>query len=68
MGAIVIKIDKTNNRLISRLAKKLGGDVLPINDEQFEDLALGRMMDKVKTKENVSRDLVFEKLRNENRI
>jgi hypothetical protein len=64
MGAVVIKIDKKNNRLISRLAKELGGDVLSINDEQYEDLALGRLMDEVKTGKNVNRDLVFEKLRN----
>lgn len=62
MGAVVIKIDKKNNRLISKLAKELGGDVLSINDEQYEDLALGRLMDEVKTGENVSRDKVFEKL------
>jgi hypothetical protein len=62
MGAVVIKIDKKNNRLISKLAKELGGDVLSINDEQYEDLALGRLMDEVKTGENVSRDIVFEKL------
>lgn len=65
MGALVIKIDKKNNRLISKLAKELGGDVLSINDEQYEDLALGRLMDEVKTDENVSRDIVFEKLTNE---
>ncbi len=65
MGALVIKIDKKNNRLISKLAKELGGDVLSINDEQYEDLALGRLMDEVKTVENVSRDIVFEKLTNE---
>lgn len=65
MGAVVIKIDKKNNRLISKLAKELGGDVLSINDEQYEDLALGRLMDEVKTVENVSRDIVFEKLTNE---
>jgi len=65
MGALVIKIDKKNNRLISKLAKELGGDVLSINDEQYEDLALGRLMEEVKTDENVSRDIVFEKLTNE---
>ncbi|MFW5774418.1 MAG: hypothetical protein ACOCWD_07030 [Tangfeifania sp.] len=66
MGAVVIKIDKKNNRLISKLAKELGGDVLPINDEQYEDLALGNLMDEVKTNEDVEKDLVFKKLRNGN--
>jgi hypothetical protein len=65
MGALVVKINKKNNQLISRLVKELGGDVLSINDEQYEDLALGRLMDEVKTGENVSRDIVFEKLVNE---
>lgn len=64
MGAVVIKIDKKNNRLISKLAKELGGDVLSINDEQYEDLALGRLMDEVKTGEDVDKDLVLKKLRN----
>jgi hypothetical protein len=65
MGALVVKISKKNNQLISRLVKELGGDVLSINDEQYEDLALGRLMDEVKTGENVSRDIIFEKLVNE---
>jgi len=64
MGAVVIKIDKKNNRLISKLAKELGGDVLSINDEQYEDLALGNLMDEVKTNEDVDKDLVLKKLRN----
>ncbi len=64
MGALVVKISRKNNQLISRLVKELGGDVLSINDEQYEDLALGRLMDEVKTNEDVDKDLVFKKLRN----
>jgi hypothetical protein len=64
MGALVVKINKKNNQLISRLVKELGGDVLSINDEQYEDLALGRLMDDVKTNVDDDRDLVFKKLRN----
>lgn len=41
MGAVVIKIDKRNNLLISKLAKELGGKVITIDDDQFEDFALG---------------------------
>jgi hypothetical protein len=64
MGALVVKINKKNNLLISRLVKELGGDVLSINDEQYEDLALGNLMDEVKTNEDIDKDLVLKKLRN----
>ena len=64
MGALVVKINRKNNQLISRLVKELGGDVLSINDEQYEDLALGNLMDDVKTNEDVDKDLVLKKLRN----
>jgi len=62
---LVVKIKRKNSQLISRLLKELGGDVLSINDEQYEDLTLGRLMDEVKTNEDVDKDLVFKKLRNE---
>jgi hypothetical protein len=65
MGAVVIKIDKKNNLLISKLVKELGGKVISIDDEQFEDLALGNLMDDKKTGENVSREIIMNKLRNE---
>lgn len=65
MGAVVIKIDKKNNRLISRLVKELGGEVVSINDEQYEDLVLGKLMDTEKTGENISRETIMNKLRNE---
>lgn len=63
MGAVVIKIDKKNNRLISKLAKELGGKVISIDDEQYEDLVLGQLMDEEKTNELVSRDEIISKLR-----
>ena len=62
MGAVVIKIDKKNNRLISKLAKELGGKVISIDDEQYEDLVLGQLMDEEKTNELVSRDEIMSKL------
>ncbi|MCY1722561.1 hypothetical protein OU798_19585 [Prolixibacteraceae bacterium Z1-6] len=65
MGAVVIKIDEKNNRLISKLVKQLGGKVLSINEEQYEDLALGKLMDKTKTGETASRVAIMKKLRNE---
>ena len=64
MGALVVKINRKNNQLISRLVKELGGDILSINDEQYEDLALGNLIDEVKTNEDVDKDLVLKKLRN----
>jgi len=62
MRAIVIKADNKNTKIIRELAKKLGADVLNINEEQYEDLALGSLMDKVKTGENVSRESIMNKL------
>jgi hypothetical protein len=64
MGALVIKIDAKSNKLLSSLAKQLGGNVISIDDEQFEDLALGQLMDSKKTNETVSRDEVMNKLKN----
>jgi hypothetical protein len=63
MSAIIIKADIKSNKILSDLAKKLGGNVLSVNDEQFEDFALGTLMDNVKTNESVSRDLIMKKLR-----
>ena len=63
MGAIIIKADKKSNEILSELARKLGGNVLSLNDEQFEDFALGSLMDAEKTGEAVSRDSIFRKLK-----
>lgn len=65
MGAVVIKIDKKNNLLISKLVKELGGKVISIDDDQFEDFALGNLMENKKTNETVSREIIMKKLRNE---
>ncbi len=62
MSAIVIKADNQNTRILKELAKKLGADVLNINEDQFEDLALGVIKNKVKTGETVSRDSIMKKL------
>ncbi len=63
MTAIIIKADKKSNKILSDLAKKLGGDVLPIKEEQYEDIALGYLMDKVKTGETVSRESVIKEVK-----
>jgi len=62
MGAVLIKADNHSNRLFIELAKKLGANVLSIKDEQFEDFALGTLMDSIKTDENVSREEIMNKL------
>lgn len=65
MGAVVIKIEKKNNKLINRLIKELGSNILSINDEQFEDIALAKLMENEKTNETVSREIIMNKLINE---
>ena len=62
MGAVVIKIEKKNNKLINRLIKELGSNILSINDEQFEDIALAKLMENEKTNETVSREIIMNKL------
>lgn len=39
MSAIVIKADNRSNKILKELAKKLGANVLNINDDQYEDLS-----------------------------
>lgn len=63
MSTIVIKADKQSNKILAELAKKLGGDVFDLNDEQFEDLMLGMMMDAVKTGKTVSRSTIMKNLK-----
>jgi hypothetical protein len=62
MSAIIIKADNKNTKILKEFAKKLGADVLNINEELFEDLALGLLMDKSKTGKVVGRDTIFKQL------
>ena len=62
MSAIVIKADNQNTKILKELAKKLGANVISINEELYEDLALGLLIEKSKTGELVSRDFIMEKL------
>ncbi len=62
MGAIVIKSDTKSNKILKALAEKLGGQTITIDDEQYEDIALGLLMEKEKTNTLVSREIVMEKL------
>ena len=63
MGAIIIKADESSNKILSELAKKLGGKVINLADEQYEDFALGTIMDSVKTGETVDRGSIIKKLK-----
>jgi hypothetical protein len=56
MGAIIIKADKKSNKILSDLARKLGGSVIVLEDEQYEDFALGSAMDKAKIGELSDRE------------
>jgi len=63
MSALLIKTKSANNlKLLKALAKQLGGNVLSIKDEQFEDFSLGTLMNKVKTNQTVSREAIMKKL------
>jgi len=62
MGAIIIKADKKSNKILSDLAKKLGGSVIILKDEQYEDFALGTSMEKAKTGEFADRERIMRKL------
>jgi hypothetical protein len=63
MNAKRIKTDKKKGKILSELAKQLGGDVFDIGENQFEDLLLGKLMDTVKTGKTVPRSTIFKKLR-----
>ena len=63
MSAIVIRADKKSNKILSDLAKKLGGSVIDLKDDQYEEIALGRLMDEVKTNETVDKETIMKKLK-----
>jgi len=62
MGAIVIKADSESSKILKDLAEKLGGNVTQINDEQYEDIVLGTLMEKERTGKNTTRAAIFKKL------
>lgn len=62
MNTIVIQSDKRKSKLIANLAKELGGKVYDVSNDIIEDIALGNLMNSVKTNELVSREKIFEKL------
>ena len=62
MGAIIVKADKKSNKILSELARRLGGSVINLEDKQYEEIALGTAMDAVKTGELVDRESIMQKL------
>jgi hypothetical protein len=63
MSAIVIKADSKSNKILKDLAKKLGANVLNMNDNQYEDFLLGSIINSEKTGEDVTREEVITKLK-----
>ena len=63
MSAILIKADKKSNKLLTDLAKKLGGNVISLADDQYEDFAIGFAMDSIKTVKTIDRDSIIMKLK-----
>ena len=63
MSTILIKVDKQNSKILAELAKKLGGNVIDMKDDQFEDFMLGKLMDQAKTGKIVSKESIFKKLK-----
>ena len=63
MGAIIIKADKKSNKILTDLAKKLGGNVIRMADDQYEDFAIGSAMDSMKTGKTVDRESIIMKLK-----
>ena len=61
MSAIVIKADSKSNKILKDLAKKLGANVLNMNDAQYEDFLLGFIINSEKTGEDVSKEEVIKK-------
>jgi len=62
MGVIVIKADKKSNKLLSELAHRLGASVFNLEDDLYEEIALGKLMDSGKTGELVNLDTILLKL------
>ena len=63
MSAIVIKADSKSNKILKDLAKKLGANVLNMNDAQYEDFLLGSIINSEKTGEDVSKEEVIKKIK-----
>ena len=62
MNTLVIQSDKRKSKIITDLVKELGGKVYDVSNDIIEDIALGDLMNNVKTNELVSREQIMNKL------
>ena len=62
MGAIVIKSDSKSLKLVMEIAKRLGGEVTKLDNDQLEDFTFGEMLKKSKTGKTVARETIMQKL------
>lgn len=65
MSAIIIKADSKSNKILKEPAKRLGANVVNINDRQYENFLMGAIIDSEKTGEDVSREEIIKKLKRE---
>lgn len=63
MGAIVIKSDSKSLKLIMEIAKRMGGQVAKLDDDQLEDFTFGEMLKEAKTGLSVNRETIMQKLK-----
>ena len=64
MSIILIEADAQSSKILSSLAKRLGGKVVGLTRQQYEDFLLGELMEKSKTKRSVTRSAVMKELKN----
>ena len=63
MSIIMIEADAQSSKILSSLAKRLGGRVVGLTRQQYEDFLLGELMEKSKTKRSVTRSAVMKELK-----
>lgn len=63
MSIIMIEADAQSSKILSSLAKRLGGKVVGLTRQKYEDFLLGELMEKSKTKRTVSKAAVLKELR-----
>lgn len=63
MSIFLIKTDKQSSKILAKLAIMLGGNIIDMKDDQFENFMLGSLMDKVKTGKTASKESILKKLR-----
>jgi hypothetical protein len=59
----MIEADAQSSKILSSLAKRLGGKVVGLTRRQYEDFLLGELMEKSKTKRSVTRSAVMKELK-----